>query len=224
MNHAIIVAGGTGTRMQQHLPKQFLELHGKPVLAHTLRLFHQFDPTIRIVVVMHHDFVNYWNDLRETLDLGIAHTVVPGGRERFHSVMAGLETITDTEGVVGIHDAVRPLVSQQTVRNCYEAAAVSGAAIPVVTVHESLRQVTGSISVALNRSVFRMVQTPQCFRLSVIRHAFHQDYRPEFTDDASVVEAAGHDIQLVEGNRENIKITTPEDLVIAEALIQHRMI
>lgn len=219
-NHLILVAGGTGTRMMQHLPKQFLQLLGEPVMVHTLRQFMRFDPKMNIVVVMHPEYVEYWIHLRETLGLDIPHTIVPGGRERFHSVKAGLDSISDMHGIVGIHDAVRPLASIATIRNAYEAAAISGATVPVIPVNESLRQITGVTSVALNRSLFRLVQTPQCFSISKLKEAFQQEYIPEFTDDASVMEAAGHHIQLVEGNRENIKLTTPEDLVMAEALIR----
>jgi 2-C-methyl-D-erythritol 4-phosphate cytidylyltransferase len=219
-NHLILVAGGTGTRMMQHLPKQFLQLLGEPVIVHTLRQFRRFDPHMNIVVVMHPDYVEYWNHLRETLGLDIPHTAVPGGRERFHSVKAGLDSIADLQGIVGIHDAVRPLASIATIRNAYDAAASGGAAVPVIPVNESLRQMTGATSMALNRSLFRLVQTPQCFSIALLKEAFQQEYIPEFTDDASVMEAAGHNIQLVEGNRENIKLTTPEDLIMAEALIR----
>jgi len=219
-NHLILVAGGTGTRMMQALPKQFLGLLGEPVMVHTLRQFRSYDSALDIVVVMHPDYIGYWNDLRETLRLDIPHRVVAGGEERFHSVKAGLHALGTHEGVVGIHDAVRPLVSISTIRHAYEAARVSGAAIPVIPVVESLRQIHGLSSVALNRSAYRLVQTPQCFSLSLLLEAFEQDYRAEFTDDAAVAEAAGHSIQLVEGNRENIKLTTPEDLIMAEALLR----
>jgi len=218
-NHLIIVAGGTGTRMQGHVPKQFLELNGEPVLVHTLRSFMLFDERMNVVVVMHPNFVDYWKELAETLGFNLPHQVVSGGEERFHSVLAGLKAITDQEGVVGIHDAVRPLVSQRTIRNAYEMAATTGAAIPVVGLQESLREVKGESNTAVNRSAFRLVQTPQCFRMEVLRNAFNQAYRAEFTDDASVVESAGYPIQLVEGNRENIKLTTPGDMIMARGLL-----
>lgn len=219
INYLIVVAGGTGTRMQGLIPKQFLELSGKPVIVQTLRRFIEFDPGIRVVVVMHPEYVQYWNDLLGTMDFHIPHQVVAGGEERFHSVKEGIRALGEADGVVGIHDAVRPLVSLRTIRNAYEAAAQSGAAIPVVSMNESIREVSTSGSMAVNRVAFRMVQTPQCFRLDLLRYAYEQSYKPEFTDDASVVEAAGHAIQLVEGNRENIKLTTPTDLIVAQALL-----
>jgi 2-C-methyl-D-erythritol 4-phosphate cytidylyltransferase len=221
-HHLILVAGGTGTRMQQTLPKQFLPLADEPVMAHTLRVFHRFDPSLDVVVVMHSDYIGYWKELCAQLNFPVAHRVVPGGRERFHSVKAGLDAIEGDTGVVGIHDAVRPLVSEETIRRAYDAARESGAAVPVVPVHESLRAVHGEVSEAVDRSSYRLVQTPQCFRLEVLRDAFRQEYQPHFTDDASVAEAAGHRIALTAGNRENIKLTTPEDLIMAEALLAHR--
>lgn len=218
-NHLIIVAGGTGSRMGMDLPKQFLEINGKPILAHTLERFYQFDSTLNMIVVLHPDFVEYWNDLVQTLGIKVPHQVVKGGKERFDSVKQGLKAISDETGVVGIHDAVRPLVSFKTFETCFNNARINGTAIPVVTVNDSLRELHNSDSKIADRSKFRLVQTPQCFEISLLREAFKADYHPSFTDDASVVESLGVRLHLVEGNRENIKITTPEDLLLAKAYL-----
>lgn len=218
-NHLIIVAGGTGSRMGMELPKQFLEINGKPILAHTLERFHHFDSALNIIVVLHPDFVEYWNDLVQTLGIKVPHEVVKGGKERFDSVKQGLKAISDETGVVGIHDAVRPLVSFKTFETCFNNARINGTAIPVVTVNDSLRELHNGDSKIADRSKFRLVQTPQCFEISLLREAFKADYHPSFTDDASVVESLGVRLHLVEGNRENIKITTPEDLLLAKAYL-----
>lgn len=218
-NHLIIVAGGKGTRMGAELPKQFLELHGKPILGHTIERFYSFDNQINIIVVLHPDYIQYWKDLCLTLGITIPHLVVAGGEERFFSVKNGLDAILENTGVVGIHDAVRPLVSHKTFVTCYESARINGTAVPVIPVNDSLRRVDDGKNEAVERSQFRMVQTPQCFEMTLLRKAFHQSYRPGFTDDASVVEALGVALHLVEGNRENIKITTPEDLRVCSAYL-----
>lgn len=215
----ILVAGGTGSRMQHRLPKQFLELRGEPVLVHTLRLFHRFDPGMEIVVVMHQDYTTYWTDLCGMIGMDITHTVVAGGQERFHSVKAGLARLGPEAELIGVHDAVRPLAAQDTVGRCYDAASLHGAAIPVVPVQDSLRTVDDGRSKAQDRSRFRLVQTPQCFRREILLPAYEVPWNPSFTDDASVVEAAGHSIHLVEGNAENIKLTSPADLIVAEAFL-----
>ena len=217
--HAIIVAGGSGKRMGAPIPKQFLEVNGAPILVHTLNVFHRFDPTIRLVVVMAKDWMDHWKELSANFKTP-DHQLVEGGEERFHSVSNGLASI-EGEGVVGIHDAVRPLVSVDTLERCYEKAAAGESVIPVVPVTESLRFVDGDGNKAVERSSYRIVQTPQCFPLSAIRSSFEQGYRPFFTDDASVAESAGFTITTVEGNTENIKITSPQDLVLAKSLLPH---
>lgn len=216
-NHLIIVAGGTGSRMGGDLPKQFLEIHHKPILVHTLERFHAFDPSLNIKVVLHPDFVDYWVDLTRTLNVSVPHQIIAGGKERFHSVKNGIDAITENSGIVGIHDAVRPLVSKHTFETSYSQARINGNAIPVVPVNDSLRLLENGQNQIADRSKFRLVQTPQCFELQLLREAFNQAYHPSFTDDASVVEALGVRLHLVEGNRENIKITTPEDLRMAQA-------
>jgi 2-C-methyl-D-erythritol 4-phosphate cytidylyltransferase len=215
----VIVAGGTGSRMGSELPKQFLELSGKPVLMHTMQLFYDFDPDCRIILVLPASQHNVWADLCLKNSFSLPHVLASGGETRFHSVQNGLKLIQE-EGIVFIHDGVRPLVSQETIRRCLETAQKSGNAIPVLPVTESLRQILGNQNISVDRSCYFSVQTPQTFTSEVILKSFGQSYEPGFTDDASVVEKAGYIISMVEGNRENIKITTPTDLIIAEAFLK----
>jgi 2-C-methyl-D-erythritol 4-phosphate cytidylyltransferase len=219
-HHVIIVAAGKGSRMGEALPKQFLELNGEPILLHTLRRFYTYDPSLHLIVVLHPDYVAFWNDLARTLRVDIPHRTVAGGAERFHSVRNGLQSIDDRDGIVAIHDGVRPLVSNATLQRCFEAAAQHGSAVPSLPVHESMRSVDAhGHNQAVDRSRYRLVQTPQCFQLNDLRSAFEQDYNDAFTDDASVWEHFGRAVHLVEGNQENLKITTPEDLKMAQALM-----
>jgi len=200
------------------VPKQFALVAGRPVLMHTIARFHEADPSLGIIVVLPADQHEYWNDLCREHDFRIEHTVVSGGETRFHSSQNGLRAIPDdVDGVVGIHDGVRPFVSVEVIRRCYAEARRSGAAIPVVPVVDTLRLV-GDGSHNVDRSQFRAVQTPQVFSIGLLREAFRQQWRPEFTDDASVVEGIGGKIGMVEGNRENIKLTTPLDMLVAEEL------
>lgn len=215
--YAVIVAGGIGKRMGGDLPKQFLEVGGKPILVHTLECFHRFDATIEMVVVMAESWVDTWSSLVDKHDVP-AHKVVVGGKERFHSVKNGLDSLSG-EGVVAIHDAVRPLVSHETLARCFDTADSKGNAIPVVPLKESLRMLEDGENSAVDRSKFRVVQTPQCFKLALIQSAFSQGYNSLFTDDASVFESAGNAIHLVDGNDENIKITTPADLQFAALML-----
>ena len=218
-DYAIIVAAGSGSRMKAALPKQFLELNGKPILLHTLEKFHKFDPLLDIIVVLNSEYVQFWNDLSRTIGVTVPHRVVAGGSERFHSVKNALDLIDAEVGIVGVHDAVRPLVSLKTLEVCYNTARARSTAVPVVPVNDSIRVVEEGKSHAADRNKFRIVQTPQCFELSLLKSAYNVEFKPSFTDDASVVESYGEHINLVEGNRENIKITTVEDLRMAEALI-----
>lgn len=219
-DYAIIVAAGSGSRMKAALPKQFLELNGKPILLHTLEKFHQFDPLLELIVVLNVEYVQFWKDLARTLGVTIPHRVIEGGNERFHSVKNALDTIPEGNGIVGIHDAVRPLVSFKTLEICYNMARSKGNAVPVIHVNDSLRMMQNGVSKVTDRNQYRLVQTPQCFEIAMLRKAFEQPFDPSFTDDASVLEAMGERVSLVEGNRENIKITTTEDLRMAEALIR----
>ena len=215
----IIVAGGSGSRMGTEIPKQFLELRGKPVLMHTIQVFHDFDPENRIILVLPEDQQQLWKGLCLKYSFSLLHQVVSGGKTRFHSVQSGLSQIDD-EGIVFIHDGVRPLVSLETLGRCLETAQKCGNAIPVLPVTESLRKQEGNHNISVDRSQYFSVQTPQTFRSKQILEAFQQDFDPAFTDDASVVEKAGFPIFMVDGNRKNIKITTPTDLVIAEAFLR----
>lgn len=220
MKHtALIVAGGKGLRMGSELPKQFLPIGGKPVLMHTLEAFHRFDSAIDLILVLPEEQQGYWKQLCEKHRFTIRHLIANGGETRFHSVRNGLALVSGG-GLVGVHDGVRPFVSQEVIRRCYDRAATDKAVIPVVDVVDTVRQVTESGSRTVNRDDYKLVQTPQVFDADLLRRAYAQDFKPFFTDDASVVEAMGVPVDLVEGNRENIKITTPFDLKIATALVE----
>jgi len=216
---ALIVAGGSGSRMNNEVPKQFLELAGKPVLMHTFEAFYSFDTEIRFVLVLPESEFKRWKELCEKHHFNINHHLAAGGSNRFESVKNGLDCIPE-DGIVFIHDGVRPLVSKQTLQNCLDTARAKGNALPVVPVSESVRYIDGSKNTSLDRSKYFLVQTPQTFTLSLIKKAYQQPYSELFTDDASVLENMGTSIVTVEGNRENIKITFPEDLRIATLLLQ----
>lgn len=222
---AILVAGGQGLRMGGDVPKQFLPLDGRPVLMHTIDRFREVFPDMHIIVVLPQGQHDYWHDLCRRHHLEGGFLTAPGGDTRFHSVLNGLNAIPAdvSEGLVGVHDGVRPFVSRDTLRRCYEEAARSGTAVPVVPVVETLRHVSpDGESMTVPRSDYRLVQTPQVFSLALLRRAYRQPYAPHFTDDASVVEALGERITLVEGNRENIKLTTPADLLLAKGIMEAR--
>ena len=213
----IIVAGGSGSRMQTNVPKQFMKLCGTPILMHSIRAFTDFCEDIRVVVVLPALQTGYWKELCQQHDFILPHEIVEGGETRFHSVKNGLSLLSG-DGLVAVHDSVRPLVSRQTITDCFLEAANYGNAIPVVPVVDSIRDVSGLKSLMLDRTTLRLIQTPQVFDIALLRKAYLQTYLPSFTDDASVFEKAGHTIRLVGGNVENIKITTPKDLIVAEAL------
>ncbi|HET9571304.1 MAG TPA: 2-C-methyl-D-erythritol 4-phosphate cytidylyltransferase [Bacteroidales bacterium] len=217
--YALIVAGGKGLRMGADLPKQFLLLAGKPVLMHALEAFHKADPTTEIILVLPAEHQDYWAKLCIQHAFIVKHEVTTGGAVRFDSVRNGLKRIQG-ECLIAIHDGVRPLVSPELINRCFAKAAEKGAVIPVFELTESIRRIEGPRSFAVDRSHFRSVQTPQTFRSDILNKSYHQPFQPNFTDDASVVEAAGYEIALVEGNRENIKITTPQDLLLAEQLLK----
>jgi len=216
--YALIVAGGSGERMKAEIPKQFIEIAGKPILMHTIERFIDFDGSIEIITVLPENQLRFWSDLQKKYSFTIPHTLVKGGKTRFESVRNGLG-FTDEPGLVAIHDGVRPFVSIDTIRRCFETAGKLGNAIPVISPSDSLRIETENGSMPVDRTKIKLIQTPQVFRTDLIMYAYRQDYLPEFTDDAIVLERTGAKINLVEGNRENIKITTPEDLFIARALI-----
>jgi 2-C-methyl-D-erythritol 4-phosphate cytidylyltransferase len=213
----IIVAGGSGLRMGHDIPKQFLPIGGIPILMHTMHAFCRYDADMLLVVVLPHEQIDYWNGLCAEHYFTIKHTVVVGGETRFHSVRNGLAAALP-HSLVAVHDGVRPFVSQATIGRCFDAALETGSAIPVTGSVESIREVVGDNSVAVDRSLYRMVQTPQVFQWPLINAAYQLPFDPLFTDDASVLEKAGHKVTLVDGNRENIKITTPFDLLVGEAI------
>ncbi|MCQ4916653.1 2-C-methyl-D-erythritol 4-phosphate cytidylyltransferase [Bacteroides nordii] len=213
----LIVAGGKGLRMGSDLPKQFLPIGGKPVLMHTIEAFHHFDRTMKIILVLPQEQQTYWQELCAKHSFVIEHTVVDGGETRFHSVKNGLACVNS--GLVGVHDGVRPFVSPEVIKRCYELAAIKKAVIPVIDVVETVRHITETGSETVSRNDYKLVQTPQVFDAELLKQAYAQEYTPFFTDDASVVEAMGVSVCLAEGNRENIKITTPFDLKISSALV-----
>jgi len=230
MDYIIIVAGGKGLRMGSDIPKQFLPIGGKPVLMRTLERFREYSDDIQIILVLPEAQQEYWHQLCDEYHFDVEYTLANGGQTRFHSVQNGLAKVPDdAQGVVGVHDGVRPFPSIEVIKNCYETARTAKAVIPVIPVVETVRQLIDSdsqlsslnsqLSKTVPRDQYRLVQTPQTFDIQLLKSANRQPYNDGFTDDASVVEAFGHKITLVEGNRENIKITTPYDLKIAEVLI-----
>ena len=220
--NVIIVAGGQGSRMGALIPKQFLILDGKPVLMHTISRFFQYDSEINIILVLPASQINYWNELCATYNFHLPHKIAEGGATRFASVKNGLAMI-DSEGLTAVHDGVRPFVSIETIAKCFDAAALNGSAIPVIKPVESIRRVCDNKNCTCIRDEFRMVQTPQVFDTSLLKKGYKQPYNELFTDDASVIETMGNIIHLVEGNRENIKITSPLDLVFGEAVLKLTM-
>ena len=215
--HIIIVAGGKGLRMGGDIPKQFLPVCGKPVLMRTLEAFHAYDASIHIVLVLPVSQQAYWKELCHEYRFTMPHDIADGGETRFHSVKNGLDLVGG-EGLIGVHDGVRPFVSREVIARCYEEAGVRKAVVPVIGVVETVRHLTEEGSETVPRDRYKLVQTPQVFDVALLRRAYRQDYTDLFTDDASVVEALGEKVHLVEGNRENIKLTTPFDLKLAELL------
>ena len=220
MDYVIVVAGGKGLRMGSDIPKQFLPIGGRPVLMHTLERFREYSADLQIILVLPEAQQDYWQELCKEYHFEVEYLLANGGQTRFHSVQNGLALVPDdAEGVVGVHDGVRPFPSVDVIRNCFETARTAKAVIPVIPVVETVRHLEGDSSVTVPRGDYRLVQTPQTFDIQLLKEANRQPYNDGFTDDASVVESYGHTITLVEGNRENIKITTPYDIVVAEAII-----
>ena len=206
--------------MGSDIPKQFLPIGGKPVLMRTIERFHAYSKDLQIILVLPEAQQDYWKELCKEYHFEVKYLLANGGQTRFHSVQNGLALVPDdAQGVVGVHDGVRPFPSIEVIRNCYETAREKKAVIPVIPVVETVRHLEGERSVTVPRGDYRLVQTPQTFDIQLLKAANRQPYNDGFTDDASVVESYGHQITLVEGNRENIKITTPYDLKIAEVLI-----
>ena len=216
--YTIIVAGGNGSRMGSSMPKQFLEINNKPILLHTIQKMHQsLDDSEIILVLPKAEFKN-WKNICQKHQFNTSHKLVEGGNTRFESVKNGLKKIKESS-VIAIHDGVRPLVNENLVKQCMLIAKDKGSAVPVIKVDDSLRKKTPNGSISVNRNEFLIVQTPQCFKSEIILKAYQQDFNIKFTDDASVVEDLGLEIQLIQGNKENIKITTPEDLKKAKFYI-----
>ena len=218
MDYVIIVAGGKGLRMGGEVPKQFMPVGGLPVLMRTMMRFREYSPDLHIILVLPKAQQEYWRSLCRQHQFNMPYLLAQGGRTRFHSVQNGLMLIPDdARGLVGVHDGVRPFVSVEVIGRCYEAARKAKAVIPVTPVVETLRHIPTQKNVL--RSDYCMVQTPQVFDIQLLKEANRQPYQDSFTDDASVVEACGHEVAMVDGNRENIKITTPFDLKIAESFL-----
>lgn len=215
---AIIVAGGKGLRMNAEIPKQFLEINHLPILMHTLNAFSKYDASIQLILVLPAEQVDFWKELCLKHAFSILHTIVCGGDTRFDSVKNGLDAVK-VHSMVAVHDGVRPLVSKDTIARCFEQVYQYGAVIPTIELVDSIRQLTDGGNIAVDRSAFQLVQTPQVFDSIILKNAYNQEFSSLFTDDASVVEAAGTAVKLVQGNRENIKITTEMDLKIASLFL-----
>ena len=221
MDYIIITAGGKGLRMGSDIPKQCLPVSGIPVLMRTIKRFREYSKELQIILVLPKAQQDYWKQLCQKYNFQEEYLLADGGETRFHSVQNGLNLIPNSEtGVVGVHDGVRPFPSIEVIKRCFETARTAKAVIPVTPVVETLRFVPEIKNVL--RSDYRLVQTPQCFDINLLKKANQQPYSEKFTDDASIVEAIGQQVTMVEGNRENIKITTPFDLTIATALVANQ--
>ncbi|MDW7695020.1 2-C-methyl-D-erythritol 4-phosphate cytidylyltransferase [Flammeovirgaceae bacterium SG7u.111] len=222
--YAVIVAGGRGSRMKNIVPKQFLMVKNIPVLMHTLTRYHDADPDIQLIVVLPRYEQETWRKLKLSNGFNIPHRIVEGGKSRFQSVKNGLNVISENDALVAIHDGVRPFTSVETIINSYNVAAKKGNAVAAVALKDSIREVKDGKTIARDRETFRLIQTPQTFQVKLIKDAFEAEEKPSFTDDASVAEHAGHTINLIEGSYENFKITTPEDLILAEAIVKRKIV
>ena len=219
---AIIVAGGSGSRFGSTIPKQFSQLAGKPVLMHSIEAFYEFDNGIRIIVVLPSEYIALWNDLCKSHGFAIPHSIVEGGQSRFQSVKNALCAIAETEGIIAVHDGARPLVSKRMIADGFNLALSCGSAIPQIPVTDSIRKLDRNGSHIVDRDSIVAVQTPQIFNLKILKSAYATNFSPIFTDDASVVEYAGTAVSLYDGDNENIKITHPIDLKIAELILSER--
>lgn len=221
--YLIVVAGGKGSRMGGEMPKQFQLLAGKPIIMVTLERLHAMDPSMQLILVLPAAHFELWKELSREYEFAVPLILAQGGTTRFHSVQNGLAQVDDMDdALVGVHDGVRPFVAANVLEKCFCEAWVHGAAIPMIDLQDSLRHIVGGngVTEVVQRDRYRLVQTPQVFRLSLLRRAYEQRFVESFTDDASVVEALGEQVVGVEGNRENIKLTTPFDLVIAKTLME----
>lgn len=218
--YAIIVAGGSGTRMNSTLPKQFIPLAGKPLLIHTIQQFSNYSKDLRIILILPATQVDEWNKLCQENQFNLDIQIVSGGATRFQSVKNGLDAIDEVDGLVAIHDGVRPFIKKALIEESFRAADKYGSGIATVALKDSIRYVNEGINRAEDRTKFRLIQTPQTFQLDLIKKAYTTKETPDFTDDASVLEHSGERVHLIEGSFENIKITTPEDLIIAESILK----
>jgi 2-C-methyl-D-erythritol 4-phosphate cytidylyltransferase len=218
-NYAIIVAGGSGTRMGASIPKQFLLLKGRPILMHTIEAFYHSKTNPQIITVLPDEYHAYWEELCVEHEFNIPHLLVKGGATRFHSVKNGLDIIDNENSLVAVHDAVRPLTKTSIIDQSYAQAAIHGNAVTAVKSRDTVRQLREGVSTHLLRDEIYLVQTPQTFRAAQLKKAYLQTYSDKFTDDASVVEAVGFAVNLLEGSHDNIKITFPEDIALAEVLL-----
>ncbi len=219
--YAIIVAGGKGLRMGKEIPKQFLPIAGVPILMRTIHTFYYFDPETTLILVLPAEQQEYWHTLCKEYRFNIPVTIVNGGETRYHSVKNALSAVHEN-GLVAVHDGVRPFVSREVLAHAYTSAAEKGSAVPVIPLTDSIRKINSEgKSETCNRSDYRLVQTPQVFKSEWLLQAYESPYSPDFTDDASVVEQCGFNIHLVDGNIRNIKITTPFDLLLAETFLKN---
>lgn len=217
--YVLIVAGGKGIRMKSDIPKQFVEFNNKPLLMQTIDAFSNTFQSDQLILVIPNGYIDLWKELCIEHLFHVPHNIIEGGPQRYHSVKRGLSMIPNNT-LVAIHDAVRPFVSKELVHNGFKIATKKGNAIPAITINESIREVSGSLNKAVNRDLFRKVQTPQFFHSSLIKKAYQQPFSEQFTDDATVLEASGRQIYLFDGDPSNIKITSPEDLLLAEAILK----
>lgn len=220
--YVIIVAGGMGSRMNSGIPKQFIPINNKPILMHTIQNFRNFEAKMKIILVLPAEHIKLWKELCTEFHFDVEHQIVRGGKERFYSVKNGLKLVP-MDALVLIHDGVRPLVSHQTIERTIDQAVKNGNAVPCIKIVDSMRKISPENSKIVSRDEYRLIQTPQVFHASLIKHAYQKRYRKNFTDDASVLESFGIKINLVEGNQSNIKITQPIDITIAEALISSEL-
>jgi 2-C-methyl-D-erythritol 4-phosphate cytidylyltransferase len=217
--YAIIVAGGTGSRMKGEVPKQFMLLNGKLVIVYSIEAFYSFDSSIQLIIVVHPDYLTLWDQLAKQFKVSIPYQVIAGGETRFESVKNGLQLIKE-EGFVAVHDAARPVISAELLANLFSAASAYGSAIPVVPITDTIRIIDGDTSRQQDRTYLRAIQTPQVFKVSELQRAYTQTFQATFTDDGSVMEAAGFPVHLAEGSQGNIKITHLQDIAVAEVLIK----
>lgn len=217
--YAIIVAGGTGRRLKGDVPKQFMLLNGKPVIQYSLEAFFSFDPSVQIILVIHSDFLSFWEQLCLKHEISVPHKTTKGGKTRFDSVKNGLKLVAD-DGLVAVHDAARPVIRPDFIRHLFAEAENRGSAMPGVALTDTIRMIDGDTSHQLDRTFLRAMQTPQVYKVSELKRAYTQPFLPVFTDDASVMQSVGFPLHLTEGRSENIKITNPQDIDLAEVLLR----